>query len=83
MSRLLILLIRVYQVCLSGFLGGNCRFHPSCSAYWIEALRLHGTCHGVWLGVKRLARCHPWHPGGEDPVPLPGPADKQRERQVS
>ena len=69
MTRLLIALIRLYQLTLSRFVGQCCRFYPSCSAYWIEALEKHGFLRGLWLGVRRLLRCHPFHPGGLDPVP--------------
>ncbi len=69
MTRLLIGLIRLYQLTLSPLVGQCCRFHPSCSAYWIEALRQHGLLRGVGLGMRRLLRCHPFHPGGVDPVP--------------
>ena len=67
--RLLSLLIRSYRYALSPLLGMHCRFHPSCSAYALEALERHGTARGAWLALARLARCHPWHPGGHDPVP--------------
>lgn len=70
-AHLLILLIRVYQLTLSRLLGPVCRFHPSCSRYAAECLRLHGAVRGSWLSVRRLARCHPWHPGGYDPPPVP------------
>jgi putative membrane protein insertion efficiency factor len=62
-------LIRVYQWFVSPLLGPRCRFHPSCSHYALQAVQRFGTLHGGWLAVKRLARCHPWHPGGYDPVP--------------
>jgi putative membrane protein insertion efficiency factor len=62
-------LIRAYQVALSPLLGQNCRFYPSCSHYAIEAIEEHGALRGVWLTVKRISRCHPWHEGGFDPVP--------------
>ncbi|MDW8459180.1 MAG: membrane protein insertion efficiency factor YidD [Verrucomicrobiota bacterium] len=64
-------LIRLYQWTLSPLLGGACRFHPSCSNYAIDAIHLHGVLRGSWLTIKRLARCHPFHPGGIDPVPSP------------
>lgn len=70
-ARLLIFLIRVYQVTLSPLLGPVCRFQPSCSRYTAECLRLHGALRGTLLGVKRIAKCHPFHPGGHDPPPLP------------
>lgn len=68
-ARAFQLLIRAYQLALSPFLGANCRFHPSCSSYALEALERHGALRGSWLALRRLARCHPWHPGGYDPVP--------------
>ncbi len=69
-GRVLILLIRLYQHTVSVFLGGQCRFYPTCSAYCIEALELHGTWRGLGLGIRRIIKCHPWHPGGVDPVPV-------------
>ena len=75
-ARLLILLIRAYQIVLSPFLGNVCRFHPSCSRYSLRCIELHGAVRGSWLTVKRLSRCHPFHLGGYDPPPLPeGHAD--------
>jgi hypothetical protein len=65
----LIALVRAYKLAISPLLGSNCRFHPSCAEYAIEALRRHGAARGVWLAVKRVGRCNPWHPGGFDPVP--------------
>ena len=65
----LILLVRVYQRLVSPLLPPSCRFHPSCSAYAAGALERHGALRGGWLVVRRLLRCHPWHPGGYDPVP--------------
>ena len=69
MSKLLSLLIRGYRYAISPLLGIHCRFHPSCSAYALEALERHGTVRGAWLALRRLVRCQPWHPGGHDPVP--------------
>ena len=70
MSRIALLFIRLYKVCISPLLPKNvCRFTPSCSEYAAEAYRKHGFWRGSWLTVKRLSHCHPWHPGGEDPVP--------------
>lgn len=66
---LLIGLVRVYQLLLSPLLGNNCRFYPSCSHYMIEAIEQHGILRGLWLGIRRILRCHPWHEGGIDPVP--------------
>ncbi len=68
-SRLLALLVRCYRYAVSPLLGMHCRFHPSCSAYALEALERHGAARGTWLSLRRIARCHPWHPGGSDPVP--------------
>jgi len=62
-------LIRGYQLVISPLLGPRCRFYPSCSHYAIEAIETHGTLRGVWLTIKRISRCHPWHEGGFDPVP--------------
>ena len=69
MTRLMISLIRVYQIILSPFFGQQCRFTPTCSHYAIESIQLHGALKGVLLTVKRISRCHPWHVGGHDPVP--------------
>lgn len=63
------LLIRAYQVTLSPLLGPRCRFAPSCSDYAMEAIARHGALAGAWLGLKRIARCHPWGGAGFDPVP--------------
>ncbi len=65
----LVLLIRFYRLAISPWLGSRCRFHPSCSEYAIDALERHGLFKGLWLAVRRIGRCHPWHPGGYDPVP--------------
>jgi putative membrane protein insertion efficiency factor len=69
MWRLPYLLILAYRRLVSPWLPSVCRFHPSCSAYGAEAFRTHGFGRGAWLTLRRLARCHPWHPGGVDPVP--------------
>ncbi len=69
MRHLLILLVRAYQILLSPLLGANCRFHPTCSAYSIEAMQKHGAARGGWLALKRIFRCHPWGGSGHDPVP--------------
>jgi len=69
MIRLLRFLIDAYRYAISPLLGPSCRFHPSCSAYASQALEKHGVWRGAGLALKRLCRCHPWHPGGYDPVP--------------
>jgi putative membrane protein insertion efficiency factor len=66
---MLILLVRMYQVSLGLFMGGHCRFHPSCSNYSIEALQVHGPIRGSWLTLRRIMRCHPLGGHGLDPVP--------------
>jgi len=69
MRSIAIFLVRGYQLLLSPLLGNNCRFHPTCSEYAIEALRAHGVMRGLWLTVRRIGRCHPWGGAGHDPVP--------------
>ena len=69
MGKVLVWLINVYRYAISPFLGARCRFEPSCSAYAVEAIERHGVIHGVALAVRRVLRCHPWNPGGYDPVP--------------
>lgn len=69
MKTLLLAFIRAYQYLLRPMLGSNCRFYPSCSDYAREAIERHGALRGTWLAIKRVARCHPYHPGGFDPVP--------------
>jgi uncharacterized protein len=71
LARLLMLLIRVYQWTLSPLLGNVCRFEPSCSRYAHACIAHHGALRGSWLTIKRLCRCHPFHPGGFDPPPVP------------
>ena len=68
-AKILLALIRVYQLTLSPLVGGSCRFEPSCSVYASEAIRMHGAARGAWLAMKRLARCHPFGSYGFDPVP--------------
>lgn len=68
-ARLLLLLVEAYRLTLAPLLGGHCRFVPSCSVYAQEAVRRHGARRGAGLSVRRLLRCHPFHPGGIDPVP--------------
>ena len=69
MKRLLLFLLRGYQYLLRPMLGANCRFYPSCSDYFGEAVERHGAIKGAALGVRRVLKCHPYHPGGFDPVP--------------
>ncbi|MGI6359184.1 MAG: membrane protein insertion efficiency factor YidD [Bacillota bacterium] len=68
LATLAIGIIRLYQRLLSPMLGANCRFRPTCSEYTIQALTRYGLLKGLWLGFKRILRCHPWHPGGYDPL---------------
>ncbi|MEM6780450.1 MAG: membrane protein insertion efficiency factor YidD [Pseudomonadota bacterium] len=70
MKSLLNFLIKVYQACVSPFIGRNCRFEPTCSCYTQEAIEKHGALRGSWLGLKRICRCHPFYKGKfHDPVP--------------
>jgi putative membrane protein insertion efficiency factor len=69
MKKIALFLIKFYQRYISIFLGANCRFYPSCSAYTYEAIEVHGFIKGFFLGLKRILKCHPFHPGGYDPVP--------------
>jgi hypothetical protein len=64
-----VIAVRAYQLLLSPFAGGACRFHPSCSHYAIDALQTHGVLRGLWLAAKRVSRCHPLGSAGFDPVP--------------
>ena len=69
MKHLLIALLRVYRLVVSPLYGNVCRYYPSCSAYALRAVEVHGAVCGPWLAARRLLRCHPWTPGGYDPVP--------------
>ncbi|MGW8248492.1 MAG: membrane protein insertion efficiency factor YidD [Acidiferrobacterales bacterium] len=69
MRKLFLGLIRIYQLAISPYLGQNCRFYPTCSCYAHEAIDTHGVVRGTWLAIRRIGRCHPWNPGGYDPVP--------------
>jgi len=69
LQGLLLLLLRAYQLCISPLLGPRCRFYPTCSSYAMEAIREHGAARGCLMAAVRLCKCHPWHPGGFDPVP--------------
>jgi len=75
LAALLIWLITGYRKVISPFLGARCRFYPSCSAYALEAVQVHGALRGSWLAVARLSRCHAFHAGGIEPVP---PARQER-----
>jgi len=72
LARALVGPIRAYQKLISPFLGDRCRFYPSCSEYSAQAILLHGPLKGLYLALRRLLRCHPWNPGGIDPVPPGG-----------
>jgi hypothetical protein len=68
LQTLLIALIRAYQILISPILPRSCRFYPTCSEYALTAIRQYGSARGIYLGIRRLIRCHPFHPGGYDPV---------------
>ncbi|MBD3378259.1 membrane protein insertion efficiency factor YidD [candidate division KSB1 bacterium] len=68
MSTLLIRLVRFYQKLISPFFPGSCRFDPTCSQYAIDALNKYGPLKGIWKAIKRISKCHPFHPGGYDPA---------------
>lgn len=69
LSFLLVIPIKLYQILISPILGPNCRYHPTCSQYSIEAINKHGPFKGAWLAIKRISSCHPWGGSGHDPVP--------------
>jgi putative membrane protein insertion efficiency factor len=82
MKYLLIALLKAYRFAISPLYGQVCRYHPSCSAYALEAVTVHGSVRGSWYAVRRVGRCHPWAPGGYDPVPAVVPsrsADQQTD----
>lgn len=68
MKRILIGLIRFYQIFISPLKGQTCRFYPTCSEYSMQAIKKYGITMGLWKSLKRILRCHPFHPGGHDPV---------------
>ncbi|NIP72525.1 MAG: membrane protein insertion efficiency factor YidD [Gammaproteobacteria bacterium] len=80
MRNVLIFLLRGYRYLISPMLGNHCRFHPSCSQYAQGALARYGVLRGGWLALRRLARCHPWAPGGIDPVPGDEPQEPTQKR---
>lgn len=73
MNKLLIAVVKGYRLLLSPWLGSACRFEPTCSAYSLQALQMHGAAVGSYMTLARLARCHPWCAGGHDPVPIDKP----------
>ncbi|MGA2589422.1 MAG: membrane protein insertion efficiency factor YidD [Bryobacteraceae bacterium] len=68
MQWIIIAALRVYKVCISPLLPSACRFYPTCSEYMSQAVEKHGVFRGIWMGIARLAKCHPFHAGGVDPV---------------
>ncbi|WP_221567511.1 membrane protein insertion efficiency factor YidD [Alkalihalobacillus sp. TS-13] len=76
MKYILIALIQFYRKCISPFTPPSCRFYPTCSSYGLEAVQKHGALVGGWLAAKRILKCHPFHPGGFDPVP-----EKEKKEQ--
>ena len=83
MKHVLIALLKVYRTVVSPLYGPVCKFYPSCSAYSLEAVTVHGAAKGTWLTMRRLARCHPWSLGGYDPVPGTPAADQWAAEQRS
>ena len=79
MKYVLIGLLNAYRAVISPLYGNVCKFHPTCSAYALDAVRIHGAVKGTWLTMKRLVRCHPWSLGGFDPVPA---SDAQKVHRV-
>ena len=79
MKHVLIGLLKVYRAVISPLYGNVCKFHPTCSAYALDAVQMHGAVKGTWLTMKRLVRCHPWSLGGYDPVPA---TDAQKVQRV-
>lgn len=69
LRKIMIFLVKGYNLLLSPFLPPSCRYTPTCSAYMVEAIEKHGAFRGLWMGTRRIMRCHPWHEGGHDPVP--------------
>jgi uncharacterized protein len=82
MKYLLIGLLKLYRLLISPLYGDVCRYYPSCSAYALRAVEVHGAARGSWLTVRRLLRCHPWAPGGYDPVPGTPEFDEEMREQA-
>ena len=82
-ARFLVLLLRAYQRTLSPLLGPVCRFSPSCSNYMVICIERFGAARGLWLGTRRLARCHPFHPGGIDLPPEANPPEHSRSETAA
>lgn len=80
MKIILLYLIRAYQLVLSPLLGSNCRYYPTCSHYTHTAIDKYGAIKGLWLGIRRILRCHPWAEGGIDPVPGTEDDDKPAKK---
>ncbi|ATR85526.1 membrane protein insertion efficiency factor YidD [Pseudomonas sp. FFUP_PS_473] len=80
MRKLALVPIQFYRYAISPLMANHCRFYPSCSCYALEAIESHGLLRGSWLTVRRLGRCHPWNPGGYDPVP---PASSSRTSSIA
>ena len=83
MKRFLILVLKFYKAAISPYWPAACRYQPTCSEYAQEAIAQHGSFGGVWLALRRLARCGPWHAGGFDPVPAPRTKTTSREQFVT
>lgn len=82
MKYVLIGVLKAYRFAISPLYGQVCRYHPSCSAYALEAVTAHGSLRGSWLAARRLGRCHPWAAGGYDPVPLGATADSPADSEA-
>ncbi|MCU0907660.1 MAG: membrane protein insertion efficiency factor YidD [Rhodobacteraceae bacterium] len=76
LARIVALPVRAYRLVFSPWVGHNCRYHPTCSAYALEALERHGALRGSWLAARRILRCHPWGGSGVDEVPPPSPSPR-------
>lgn len=81
-GKVLVLIVRFYQAAISPWLGPSCRHQPTCSAYMIGAIEEWGAFRGSWLGIRRLAKCHPWGTSGYDPVPKKEAVDNRTEKDV-